>query len=166
MVSNKFYLLLDLNQWLLPYESNTLTAELSRSFIIPKRTKWYSPYGWIRNIILLDYKYLITYKQYEFKQYHSNRSNIYDVDSSWQEIIYRIKYVSQAIRAIAQLVEHLVYTRANVFQGNPSYNPITKMVILIDVLPHWGNNSLTEDSVQLRCLFRCPIDLIMELRYW
>lgn len=46
-----------------------------------------------------------------------------------------IKYVSQAIRAIAQLVEHLVYTRANVFQGNPSYNPITKIVILIDALP-------------------------------
>jgi hypothetical protein len=45
-------------------------------------------------------------------------------------------YHKQSIRAIAQLVEHLVYTRANVFQGNPSYNPITKIVILIDALPH------------------------------
>lgn len=38
----------------------------------------------------------------------------------------------QAIRAVAQLVEHLVYTRANVFRGNPSYNQIKKIVILIE----------------------------------
>jgi hypothetical protein len=53
MVSNKFYLLLDLNQWLPPYESNTLTAELSRSFIFTKKTKWDSSPRWIINIILL-----------------------------------------------------------------------------------------------------------------
>lgn len=53
MVSNKFYLLLDLNQWLPPYESNTLTTELSRSFIIPKRTKWNPSHRWIINIIVL-----------------------------------------------------------------------------------------------------------------
>ena len=53
MVSNKFYLLLDLNQWLSPYESNTLTTELSRSFIIPKRTKRNPSCRWIINIILL-----------------------------------------------------------------------------------------------------------------
>lgn len=53
MVSNKFYLLLDLNQWLPPYESSTLTTELSRSFIIPKRTKWNPSCRWIINIILL-----------------------------------------------------------------------------------------------------------------
>ena len=34
----------------------------------------------------------------------------------------KIKNVSQALRAIAQLVEHLVYTRANVFQRSPSYD--------------------------------------------
>ena len=50
-VSNKFYLLLDLNQWLPPYESNTLTTELSRSFIILKRTKWNPSRRWIINII-------------------------------------------------------------------------------------------------------------------
>ena len=49
----RFYLLLDLNQWLPPYESNTLTTELSRSFIIPKRTKWNPSCRWIINIILL-----------------------------------------------------------------------------------------------------------------
>lgn len=53
MVSNKFYLLLDLNQWLPPYESNTLTTELSRSFIITKRKKWNPPHRWIINVILL-----------------------------------------------------------------------------------------------------------------
>ena len=53
MVSNKFclYLLLDLNQWLPPYESNTLTTELSRSFIITKR--WNPLHRWIINVILI-----------------------------------------------------------------------------------------------------------------
>ena len=47
-----------------------------------------------------------------------------------------IKYVSQALRAIAQLVEHLVYTRANVFQGGPSYNQKNASSWEIDVLLH------------------------------
>lgn len=57
-------------------------------------------------------------------------------------------YHKQSIRAIAQLVEHLVYTCANVFQGNPSYNEIKRMVILIEKLMSYpevyGNNSLTK----------------------
>ena len=47
-----------------------------------------------------------------------------------------IKYTSQALRAIAQLVEHLVYTRANVFQGSPSYNQKNGSYWEIDVLLH------------------------------
>lgn len=120
MVSNKFYLLLDLNQWLLPYESNTLTAELSRSFIRSMRTKGTTP--------SMDYKYHITYKQYPLKRIKDlwymdlvisllTRNYLHDT----------ICITSKAIRAIAQLVEHLVYTRANVFQGNSSYNQINKL---------------------------------------
>ena len=71
MVSNKFYLLLDLNQWLPPYESNTLTAELSRSFIIIRnhKEKEKGP------ITSMDYKSNITSKQYQ-----SNRQKMYDYD--------------------------------------------------------------------------------------
>lgn len=48
------YLLLDLNQWLSPYESDTLTAELSRLFILRNRKKGtYLSNQWIIDIILL-----------------------------------------------------------------------------------------------------------------
>ena len=55
---------------------------------------------------------------------------------SWQEFTYMIKYVSQALRAIAQLVEQLVYTRANVFQGSSSDNQKNWSCWEIDVLLH------------------------------
>ena len=49
MVSNKVYLLLDLNQWFPPYENNNLTTELSR------KDNQMGPFP------LMDYEYHNTY---------------------------------------------------------------------------------------------------------
>jgi hypothetical protein len=60
----------------------------------------------------------------------------------------KIYITLQALRAIAQLVEHLVYTRADVFQGSPKWNQ--KIFDLIDKFMSYSitlreeeNNSLT-----------------------
>lgn len=125
LVSNKFYLLLDLNQWLPPYESNTLTTELSRSFIITKRNKWDLWHRWIINEIFL---------RSNTNQRDQKNMLLYHVI-----FILTINYLHDKIcitstRAIAQLVEHLVYTRANVFQRSPSYNQKSWFYWEIDVL--------------------------------
>ena len=80
-VSFLSYQLLDLNQWLLPYESSTLTTELSRSFLTPKRPKckpsWLSNYLYYTDVRL--YAILIEVKQDSSQKYHDHRSKMTDV---------------------------------------------------------------------------------------
>ena len=112
------------------YESNTLTAELSRSFIFTKKTKRDSSHRWIINTILLR----SNTDQYHLGSWNSHLENIH-LDNLRIFILTRnylhnkIYITLQALRAIAQLVEHLVYTRADVFQGSPSWNQ-KKLILL------------------------------------
>ena len=124
-LANKFYLLLDLNQWLPPYESNTLTTELSRPFIITKNNKW-GP------ITSMDYKLNITYKQYQSKRSKNylilTRNYLHD------------KIGITSIRAIAQLGRaprlherqcfffrgvHLVIQKVYLIVRNPCLTPFS-----------------------------------------
>ena len=68
----------------------------------------------------------------------------------------RAKICSTNTRAIAQLVEQLVYTCAKVFQGSSSCNKknlIDKSMSYSMTLWKQENNSLTISSVQLGCPF-------------
>lgn len=150
---------MDLNQWLLPYESNTLTTGLSRSFIITKRNKWDPSCRWIINWILL--------------LSNNNQRNQRAMMLDQGIFILTRNYLQDKIcitstRAIAQLGRATRLHARQCFSGE-SIMQSKELILLRNrcLTPLlWGNNSLTNDLVWFGCLFRRQIEPISDLRYW
>ena len=139
---------MDLNQWLPPYESNTLTTELSRSFRIKKRKKWNPSHRSIINVI-----FFISNTDQRDKRNRMLDHVIFILTRNYRHD----KIYITSKRAIAQLGRApRLHARRCFFRGvhYGIKKLIEKLMSYSMTFREQENNSLTKDSVQFRCPFR------------